>query len=317
MYTLAVDQQVRGCNPRDRRLVTAGSQVVPHLRSRAAARYVWALARVLTRALRRRSTVAPGVPFRMDAHTSPVSAPSPGDGAAISRQGDVDGPDFGAVFAAMPGINLLLAADPPRFTILAASDERLAATLTTREETLGRPLFEVFSDANPENGQPTGVSNLRASLETVLRTRAPHRMAVQRYDLRRPDGTWEVRHWAPRNVPVLGPDGAVRYIVHHVEDVTEAVRRAEAHDLLQGEYADSEDARHELEIANARLLDQQLELELANQQLQDQSAELELQAEDLQAGAVALEERTADAERARDAADAANRRLAFLAEASQ
>ena len=54
--------------------------------------------------------------------------------------------------------------------MLAASDERLAATLTTRDSTLGRPLFEVFPDGNPENGDATGVSNLRASLETVLRT---------------------------------------------------------------------------------------------------------------------------------------------------
>ena len=133
----------------------------------------------------------------------------------------VSDPDFAAVFAAMPGINLLLAADPPRFTMLAASDERVAATLRSREETIGRPLFEVFSDANPENPRASGVSNLRASLERVLRTGLPHRMAVQRYDLQRPDGEWEVRHWSPQNVPVRGADGEVRFILHHVEDVTD------------------------------------------------------------------------------------------------
>jgi hypothetical protein len=42
-------------------------------------------------------------------------------------------------------------------------------------------------------------------------------MAVQRYDVARPDGTWEERYWAPLNVPVLGADGAVRYLVHRVE----------------------------------------------------------------------------------------------------
>ena len=96
--------------------------------------------------------------------------------------------DFRALYEATPGINLVLAPDAPRFTMLAASDERLRATMTTREETIGRPLFEVFSDANPANARRSGVTNLRASLETVLRTRAPHRMAVQRYDVRRPDG---------------------------------------------------------------------------------------------------------------------------------
>lgn len=110
--------------------------------------------------------------------------------------------DFRAIFQAAPGIELVLAPDPPRFTMLAASDERYTATLTRREAIIGRPLFDVFSDANPENPEPSGVANLRASLETVLRTRAKHRMAVQRYDLRRPGGAWEVRYWAPLNIPV-------------------------------------------------------------------------------------------------------------------
>ncbi|WP_084150717.1 PAS domain-containing sensor histidine kinase [Azohydromonas australica] len=131
--------------------------------------------------------------------------------------------DLLAVFAAMPGVWLLLAADAPRFTMLAASDERLAATMTTREATLGRPLFEVFPDANPQNLESSGVGNLRISLETVLRTRAPHRMPQQRYDLCRSDGTWEERYWAPLNVPVLSAGGEVRFLLHHVQDVTHEV----------------------------------------------------------------------------------------------
>ena len=136
--------------------------------------------------------------------------------------------DLQAIFEAAPGIQLVLAPDAPRFTMLAASDERLVATLTSRDDVIGRPLFDVFSDANPDNPEPSGVANLRASLDTVLRTRATHVMPVQRYDLQRPDGSWEVRYWAPRNVPVLGPDGEVRYIVHHVRDVTELLLEREA-----------------------------------------------------------------------------------------
>ena len=131
--------------------------------------------------------------------------------------------DLVAIFSATPGVNLLLAADAPRFTMLLASDERLASTMTTREATIGRPLFEVFADANPDNPEPSGVQNLRTSLETVLRTRAPHRMQIQRYDLRRVDGSWEERYWSPLNVPVLGPDGGVRFLLHQVLDVTETV----------------------------------------------------------------------------------------------
>ena len=133
----------------------------------------------------------------------------------------------------------MLRADAPRFPIAAASDAYLAATHLTRADALGRGVFEVLSDANPANAAPSGVANLRASLEAVLRTRAPHAMAVQRYDLRRPDGTWEERYWAPRNIPVPVPDAAsngaasaVRYILHHVEDVTDAVRGGETREAL-------------------------------------------------------------------------------------
>lgn len=157
-------------------------------------------------------------------------------------------PDFHAIFKGLPGNYLVLAPDAPRFTMLAASDERLASTLSTRETTLGQPLFDVFSDANPENPEPSGVENLRASLDTVLRTRAPHLMAVQRYDLRRPDGAWEVRYWAPENVPILGADGAVRYIVHHVEDVTGRVLDRQATEV-------AERARQFAEVAESRLRD--------------------------------------------------------------
>ena len=230
---------------------------------------------------------------------------------------DAGGADFRALFEAAPGINLVVAADSPHFTMLAASDERLAATLTTRAATIGRPLFDVFSDANPENPEPSGVANLRASLETVLRTGAPHEMTVQRYDLRRPDGSWEVRYWAPRNIPVRGADAVVRYILHHVEDVTEAMARAAAHEQLQGEYAESEESRRALEEANALLQEQQLELELANQQLQDQAAELELQAEELQTAAEELAERTVAAEAAAAALAESETRHRLAVEAAQ
>jgi signal transduction histidine kinase len=165
-------------------------------------------------------------------------------------------PEFRALFEAVPANYLVLAPDAAQFTILAASDQYLAATLTTRETIVGRPLFDVFSDANPANLQRTGVANLRASLETVLHTRAAHRMETQRYDVQRPDGSWSVRYWAPRNTPILGADGAVRYLLHEVEDVTEREleraselgQRRAVERLLR----ESEDARREIEAARQR-----------------------------------------------------------------
>ena len=157
---------------------------------------------------------------------APASRPGAPGTAPAATAPEAD--DFRALFAAAPGAYLVLRADAPCFPIAAASDAYLAATHLTREDALGRGVFEVHSDANPANAAPSGVANLRASLEAVLRTGAPHRMPVQRYDVRRPDGTWDERYWAPHNVPVRDPAGDVRYILHHVEDVTAAVLGREA-----------------------------------------------------------------------------------------
>ncbi len=135
-------------------------------------------------------------------------------------------PDFRLLFEGSPGSYLVLAADAPQFTIVAVSNSYLRATMTERDEILGRGLFEVFTD-NPDNPSATGVSNLRASLNTVLSTRAPDTMAVQKYDIRRPEsegGEFEERYWSPVNSPLLGKDGAPIYIIHRVDDVTEFVR---------------------------------------------------------------------------------------------
>src|SRR5262245_57339021 len=90
--------------------------------------------------------------------------------------------DFRALFEAAPGAYLVLDLD---FMIVADSVAYLRATMTTRDVLVGRGIFEAFPD-NPADRGATGVRNLRASLETVLRTAAPHTMAVQKYDIRRP-----------------------------------------------------------------------------------------------------------------------------------
>ncbi|MDZ4402456.1 PAS domain S-box protein [Prosthecobacter sp.] len=125
-----------------------------------------------------------------------------------------------SLFESLPGLYLVLT---PGFTIVAASDAYLKATLATREGILGRGLFEVLPD-NPDDPAADGVSNLRASLERVLHNATADTMAIQKYDVRRPDGTFEEHYWSPVNSPLLDADGRVRHIIHRVEEVTEYVR---------------------------------------------------------------------------------------------
>jgi signal transduction histidine kinase len=106
------------------------------------------------------------------------------------------------------------------------SEAYLRATMTQREEILGRGIFEVFPD-NPDDPNADGTKNLRASLNRVVKNRAADTMPVQKYDIRRPEsegGGFEERHWSPVNSPVFGPNSELVYIIHRVEDVSEFVK---------------------------------------------------------------------------------------------
>ena len=134
--------------------------------------------------------------------------------------------EFKAIFEASPAACLILT---PELNIIAASEAYLRATMTQRDQILGRGLFEVFPD-DPQDPHADGTSNLRASLDRVRAGLCSDYMAVQHYPIRRPDGTFESRYWRPGNHPVLGPDGKLAHIVHHVQDVT---RQREAEAALQ------------------------------------------------------------------------------------
>ena len=67
----------------------------------------------------------------------------------------------------------------PELTIEAVSDAYLTATLTEKRiDPRPLPFRRSFHD-NPNDPNATGVSNLRASLDRVLKNRAPDAMAVQ------------------------------------------------------------------------------------------------------------------------------------------
>jgi len=148
--------------------------------------------------------------------------PVTGETRYVDPVAEMTPPDFRLLFESAPGLYLVLQRD---FQIVAVSDAYLAATMTQRDVIVGKGLFEVFPD-NPGDPNATGTRNLRASLETVLRTGKPHTMAVQKYDIRRPEaegGGFEERYWSPMNTPVFA-GGQLTHMIHCVEDVTDFVR---------------------------------------------------------------------------------------------
>lgn|GEM_PF-3567327 len=134
--------------------------------------------------------------------------------------------DFQVLFESSSGLFLVLT---PDLTIAAASNSYLHATMTRRDDILGRGLFDVFPD-NPDDPNATGTHNLKASLDRVLKNRLPDTMAVQKYDMRKPaseGGEFEERYWSPVNTPVCNEEGEILYILHSVEDVTDFIRLKE------------------------------------------------------------------------------------------
>ncbi len=178
---------------------------------------MYAMARDVTERRRRENEIA-RLNEQLQAQTAELEAAN----AALARGRD----DLERLFESLPGLYLVLR---PDLTIVTASEAYLQATLTKRDAIVGRGLFEVFPD-NPNDPKADGVVKLKASLERVLATGESDTMAIQHYDVRRPDGTFEEKYWSPVNAPMRGEDGRLQYIIHRVEDVTEFVRQRAAGD---------------------------------------------------------------------------------------
>lgn len=131
--------------------------------------------------------------------------------------------DHAAVYRQLPVPVLLLT---PEFVVADVNQAYLRVTGRTREELLGRDVFDSFPD-NPWDPGATGVRIIRASMRRVLSSGEPEALALLRYDVEGPDGLGRFarRYWSPVNAPIFGPDGRVVLIAHCVEDVTDRVRK--------------------------------------------------------------------------------------------
>lgn len=196
-----------------------------------------------------------------------------------SRGDSLPSSDYRLLFEAGPDPCLVL---DRSLLIVSVNDAYLRATGTRREEIIGHGIFEVFPD-NPAEPDATGVRNLNASLQRVLREGVTDVMAIQKYDIRKPqweeDGGFEERFWSPVNVPVIGADNEVAYILHRVQDVTEFVhlKLKEADEERLTTELRERAGRMEAEIFNKSLevADANLKLKLTTQELEAQSAKLQ------------------------------------------
>lgn len=129
-------------------------------------------------------------------------------------------PDFQQLFEAAPDAYIVLKPQHD-FTIVAASDGYLRATMTDRSEIIGKPLFEIFPQTSGTEDEQS-IRVLRAALERTLTSRSPQHLS--RYPgFQRPEAAgagFERQQWNVQNVPIISDSGDLQYILHRLEEVS-------------------------------------------------------------------------------------------------
>ncbi|WP_165958157.1 PAS domain-containing protein [Segetibacter sp. 3557_3] len=137
------------------------------------------------------------------------------------------------LFDAFPGNHLLIEANPPHYTLLAVTPQRLIEVGLAREAIIGKPLFEVHP-GNSNDPSDNGPRSLRNSLALVLHNKQAHHLPVQRYDLPNDQGSFSEMYWRASNRPVLNQEGEVAFIIHTAENITQEVHSGRMAEKMKG-----------------------------------------------------------------------------------
>jgi two-component system sensor kinase FixL len=144
---------------------------------------------------------------------------------ALANESDI-APNFQALFAALPHAYLVFT---PDLSIVEASDAYLNATMSRREDIIGRNFFDAFPE-NPRAPKSSAIA-ARSSIEIAIETRRPHSLWRQRYDIPQPNEqgvVYDERYWNISNHPIIDTSGALRWILQSVDDITDEMRQSHA-----------------------------------------------------------------------------------------
>jgi PAS domain S-box-containing protein len=129
--------------------------------------------------------------------------------------------NFQTLFESLPELYAIYSLD---FVIVGGSDTYFQALKRSREEVIGRHVFEIFGDLSDEISGD-GVHTLQTSLESVLEQHQPHRTVQKlaiRYSGAGGEGI-EERFWRSIIAPVFDANGEMINIVHRLEDLMDVM----------------------------------------------------------------------------------------------
>jgi two-component system sensor histidine kinase VicK len=122
--------------------------------------------------------------------------------------------------------SLVLRADAPRFTVLAASDLYLALTRKHREEVIGHGLFEVYPG---NHSDPAEKDSVYSSFMRVIESGRPDELPLFKYEIDiENSSSRETHYWTNENEPKFGPDGKVAYIINTTTNITDKIKQENA-----------------------------------------------------------------------------------------
>ncbi len=122
--------------------------------------------------------------------------------------------DFKALLGRSPNPYVIL---DTKFVILWMNEAYLRTTMRSREDIIGRHMFDAF----PSDPDSESFSKLYDSLRRARDSGKTDELALIRYDIESPDGGYDVRYWSATHTPVCDDRGQVEYILQHTVDVTE------------------------------------------------------------------------------------------------
>jgi PAS domain S-box-containing protein len=147
-----------------------------------------------------------------------------GGPARVDGEYVVSAEEYAAIFAALPTAYLVMS---PDLTIVDANPAYLALLGRTRDELVGRYVFDAFPPA-PETLDDAGANPLQLSFERARDTGMPDLMPLFRYEvLDQATGRPVTRAWSLISSPVPGADGRTQLVLQRVEDVSEYLAERE------------------------------------------------------------------------------------------
>ena len=150
--------------------------------------------------------------------------------------------------------SLVLKANPPYFTILAASDDYLQITHSERDEILNKNLFDAFPGSLSD---PDEKNKVYGSLLQVIHTKAPDVLPTFKYEIYVPETNRSLtQYWSNINEPVPDDNGNVAYIINTTINITDQVLNKQALEeaARQKEALDREQQLNEILIASNKEL---------------------------------------------------------------